>query len=500
MTEESYNHDRNSVYEKLQASIGDRFVAFRPRILYCSLFVWNTVTCGKFIAPLLQHLSPKFSDSLVGETLAMQYLIVACLAGWGGSLADTTEKRFSQWGQGRLLVLAGSVMLGTIAFMGHALPELVAGHWEILRTKSEPDYANWDFVLVWHILMRCIYAVGMAICAPAIDGLALAHLDIMEGATQADFGKERMYGALFWGLGSLVNGVGIDCFGFDFLYFMVIFSTVTTYLVIGVYMWGLDRDSTGAFARKIGAIETNSCPMSSQNNKEQTAFLPPQNATNSDNIPTKSLLLMLCKTGYGVALMFFLFVLASGISVVDNLAFMFFSFLGSSDTMNGFTVVFTVFMEVPCFYLAPELLKRHGPGRMLLYAGLAYVIRVTGYTVVPKGHMWMVLILELFHGITYACQKVGSVEYVAQIMPKGLEASGQGILLLVNYFGVVVGLVVAGWMQEKLGPRVMYGFMGLVVFLGVIVLVVAEKCSSDVAEPNVMVNHLKGERTHLIQK
>eukprot|EP00804_Cyclotella_cryptica_P011150 CCRYP_021219-RA/>CCRYP_021219-RA protein AED:0.31 eAED:0.36 QI:0/0/0/1/1/1/2/0/391 len=354
----------------------DKFVAFRPRILYCSLFVWNTVTCGKFIAPLLQHLSPNFSESVIGETLAIQYLIVACLAGWGGSLADTAERRFSRWGRGRLLVLAGSVLLGTIAFLGHSLPELVAGKCEMLGTKYDPEHAHWDFVLAWHVLMRFVYAVGMAICAPAIDGLALAHLDIMEGATQADFGKERMYGALFWGLGSLANGVGIDRFGFDFLYFMHSDNISDNRLV---YV-GFGKRFNGRFDGKIDAIETKSFAISVQFNKEETGFSSQEEDTNSKEVPASALLLMLCKTGYGVALMFFLFVLASGISVVDNLAFMFFAFLGSSDTMNGFTVIFTVFMEVPCFYFAPELLKRHGPGRMLLYAGLAYVIRVTGYT------------------------------------------------------------------------------------------------------------------------
>ena len=155
-------------------------------------------------------------------------------------------------------------------------------------------------------------------------------------------------------------------------------------------------------------------------------------------------------------------------------------------------------MEVPCFYLAPELLKRHGPFLMMIYAGAAYVIRVFGYTLVPPGHMGLILLLETFHGVTYACQKVGSVEYVARIVPKGYEASGQGILLLVNYFGVVVGLFVAGWMQEAFGPRIMYAFMGFIVFLGMIVLVIAEKCEElNVSKEKEEKNN---EQTRLLKK
>ena len=106
-------------------------------------------------------------------------------------------------------------------------------------------------------------------------------------------------------------------------------------------------------------------------------------------------------------------------------------------------------------------------------------MRMIGYTLVPIGHMWMVLILETLHGFTYACQQVGSVEYVARLMPKGFEASGQGILIFIKYFGVVVGLFSAGWVEQAFGMREMYGFMGTLVFLGMIVLILARECSKD---------------------
>lgn len=161
-------------------------VAYRPRILYSAIFVWNTVTCGKFIAPLLQELSPKFTDSVIGVTLSFQYGIVATLAGFGGSLADSIERRSSKWGHGRLLVLASSIMLGTLAFIGHALP----GYLEYHEEASSIHFGkySWDNVLLWHVLMRFAYAVSMSICAPALDGLTLAHLEIIKDGAQSEFG------------------------------------------------------------------------------------------------------------------------------------------------------------------------------------------------------------------------------------------------------------------------------------------------------------------------
>jgi len=465
-------------------------IAFRPRLLYSTIFVWSTLTCGKFTAPLLQQLSPRFSESMIGMTFALQYAIVACLAGWGGSLSDTQERTSSSWGWGRLKVLSLALSLGTLAFLGHGLPE-----W--LNTVFPKDGT---MVLVWHISMRCIYAVSLGIVAPCLDGLALAHLDCIEGASTIDFGKERMYGAMWWGLGSLAAGMGIDYYGFDFLYALLGISTLASYISMVVYLWGLSRDTTGVFKYrgnhdKIGG-----------NSKSEYQCEEAKDAHENDDIVSNvELMCMVCKTGYGRALLFCVFTLAMGISVVDNLAFIFFDTLGASNTMDGWTVVFTVIVEIPVFYVAPMLLERYGPGRLLLAAGIAYVIRVVGYTMVPDGKMYIVLVLEMLHGISYAGSKAGSVEFISRVIPKGHEASGQGILIFVTYFGIVAGLMMAGWIQETLGARVMFRVMALIVSSGITVLLAAELFGdkehrqSDTDRPDTKEEGGFGEHCYLIK-
>ena len=130
--------------------------------------------------------------------------------------------------------------------------------------------------------------------------------------------------------------------------------------------------------------------------------------------------------------------------------------------------------EVPIFYLAPRFLQRYGPGKLLLAAGIAYVVRVIGYTL--TSHMSIILLLDTLHGISYAGGKAGSVEYIVQMVPKGYEATGQGLLIFVNYVGIVAGLFAGGHIQETLGPRVMFDVMALIVGFGCVVLFLAEIC------------------------
>ena len=429
-------------------------------------------------------------------TFALQYAIVACLASWGGSLADAQERTASSWGRGRVLVLTLALTLGTVAYMGHSIPEYMIG--------SLPENSDGTITMVWHIAMRCIYAVSMGIAAPCLDGLALAHLECMEGATTSDFGKERMYGALWWGIGSLAAGIGIDYFGFDFLYTFLAISLMACYAVILLYLWGLGRDTTGAFMKETCEIVPSDDLLASisrseyeYKNEEEDSFTV---ATDGNILSNTDLLRMVCNTNYGRSLLFFTFTLAIGISVVDNLAFIFFDSIGASNTMNGWTVVFTVLFETQVFYAAPMLLERYGPGKLLLAAGFAYVIRVVGYTFVPDGKMYIVLLLETLHGVSYAGSKVGSVEFIARIIPRGYEAAGQGILIFVTYMGVVAGLIAAGWIQQTLGARVMFRFMAVIVSIGIAVLLIAE-CLHDEDEEADKEESDKpaGENSHLTQ-
>jgi len=465
-----------------------------------------------------------FTDGVVGMTLAVQYAIVAIFAGYGGRLSDLEERKYQLsrqqqqqpsgsihnsnnsnsnsgggcWGVGRLKVLSFSILLGTCAILGHAVPSLYSQYYQTTTTYNPTHHhsqqVQFPYELSWQVTMRCIYALSLAIMAPCLDGLALAHLDCIDGASQADFGKERMYGAAFWGIGSLCAGVGIDRFGFGFLYVMTVLTAVVSYVAIGVYLVGLRRDTTGAFVVSAVVVPPSSSSLLVTVGEEdwngigylgaeqQRRPTPSSRNTSSSN-PTEGennrtsamqLFSLICQTGYGKALLFFVFALAVGISIVDNLAFIFFDTLGSSNTMNGLTVVFTVIFEVPIFYLAPRILQKHGPGKLLLAAGIAYVVRVLGYTVAP--HMSVVLLLETLHGVSYAGGKAGSVEYIAQIAPKGYEATGQGLLIFVNYMGIVAGLFAGGHIQETLGSRAMFYVMATIVALGTVVLLIAEIC------------------------
>jgi len=78
----------------------------------------------------------------------------------------------------------------------------------------------------------------------------------------------------------------------------------------------------------------------------------------------------------------------------------------------------------------------------------------------------IVLALDLFHGITFACSQSAGVAYMNEIIPDSYEASGQGILVLVRGLGGTIGLAFGGIVQENIGARHLYSCLGLIVFGG----------------------------------
>ena len=79
-------------------------------------------------------------------------------------------------------------------------------------------------------------------------------------------------------------------------------------------------------------------------------------------------------------------------------------------------------------------------------------------------HLGLVLLLEPLHGVTYACAKTASIEFVARVAEVGFEASAQGVMSsLSGGLAPAVSLPLAGLVTDKLGANVLYrGAAGLV--------------------------------------
>jgi MFS family permease len=123
-------------------------------------------------------------------------------------------------------------------------------------------------------------------------------------------------------------------------------------------------------------------------------------------------------------------------------------------------------LEIPVFSIADRLLRRYGSSRLLLRAMVCYIVRVLGYSCIPRGHVRYALVLEPLHGVTYAASQTAVVDWVAQRMPHGYDATGQGFIYMFRGGGAIVGLLLGGWVQDTWGARWLYRMAAVVVTMG----------------------------------
>jgi predicted MFS family arabinose efflux permease len=68
--------------------------------------------------------------------------------------------------------------------------------------------------------------------------------------------------------------------------------------------------------------------------------------------------------------------------------------------------------------------------------------------------------------VTYACSKVASVHFVADIAPDGMQATAQGIVSSVAAVGKLLGTSLGGYVEETYGSDVLY--RGAAVLLSIV--------------------------------
>ena len=266
-------------------------------------------------------------------------------------------------------------------------------------------------------------------------------------------------------LANSVFGALIDSFGFGILYVTSVISFLGCCLVF--YFYAKSEYATAAISlEEIAVSETG-------NSEEEETFTDEDYQTVNEKLSFFSLITTLYNQPrhlLNISYMIALFMLHIGMSVVENLIFLYFEFLGGSNTLCGITVAITVLFELPIFHYAPFILKWMKSPVWMFQAGcIAYVVRVVGYSIIPESHAPWVLILEPLHGVTIGFVLTGSVAFVDSLMPKGYESSGQGFLSSVTGLGQFFGLCIGGVLEGRVLYRVLAGivsFGSLILHIG----------------------------------
>ena len=260
---------------------------------------------------------------------------------------------------------------------------------------------------------------------PMSDSLLLASLE-----DKSRYGEVRLWGALTYGLGNFVLGIAIQTYGdFNPMFAMGLMTVLPAIGVVYLILPPFASETKPTVHLSFSAVASL--------------------LTHSSSIKV-----------------FFInaIIIGAALSLVESLLFVAMerTMNGSSPVLAGASVLVSVLFELPIFHIAPTLITKLGTKKMLLIANLAWIIRALGYATFSSA--WIVLILEILHGVTFGLFFSAGVHVCVREAPPGLESTMQSLLdMTFSGFGVALGTIGGGYLFDSIGTSTTFlVFCGLV--------------------------------------
>lgn len=359
-----------------------------PKLLYfCYFAAMASVT--PFLA--LYYKQVGLSGRQIGLLASLSPLVALLAAPFWGGLADATQQHR------RLLLLAISCFLLAVFGLSFAT------------------------TLLWLIPLVVAFAFFSAPIMPLVDNSVLEAL----GARKQEYGKQRLWGAIGWGVSAALIGSITERYGLGWAFYGCI-------LIMSVNLFGATR------------LTISHAQIGSNFWKNLRYFV------------TSWPWLIFLST---------VFVNGIGMSFTNNFLFLYMSSLHASKTLMGFALFAASLSELPAFFFSDRLLRRWGSRGLLIAALLAQATRMFAYAAMPSP--WFVLLINLLHGLTFSAMWVAAVNYTNEHAPVGLGATAQGVLsgLSMGLAGMV-GALIGGVLYDSVGPAAMFACGGVLTLLG----------------------------------
>ena len=168
------------------------------------------------------------------------------------------------------------------------------------------------------------------------------------------------------------------------------------------------------------------------------------------------------------------FIAGIGMATINNYLFVYMQSLGASKTLMGIALTVSTISEVPAMFFSDRLLRRFGARGMLVIAMTTIGLRLICYSLTTQP--WVVLVIQLVHGLTFAAIYTAGVHYADQIAPSGMKATTQGMFSgTLMGFGSATGGLLGGILMDHFSPGGMYAIAGTLVLIGLITFLLVER-------------------------
>jgi len=280
------------------------------------------------------------------------------------------------------------------------------------------------------VLLAEFVAAPAVPLADAAIGLTLSD----NGYTFADYGKQRLWGAVSWG----------------FIFAPAVGATVA-------FTRGRLREA----APYIGHV------LSSMGSWRAARRLhtPPAGARSAAETGALAAALRGASATPGFRQRLCLFLaLGAALGCMDTFLFVLLRELGGGTWLDGVALTVTCVSETAIFFYAGDMERAMGTTGCLHVVIVCYVVRLLYYSALPfLPSPWWVLPAQLLHGVTFGLYWAVGNSYMRAVAPPGMHSSLQSLFQGLTQAGSFMGLLVAGALVQAIGcARMFLAFAGMV--------------------------------------
>ena len=288
----------------------------------------------------------------------------------------------------------------------------IAGTWAAaLALASTSSYALLIVIVTAHAFAG---APVMPLADSTVIGLLGARTDL--------YGTQRLWGAIGWGLSGLVIGFVTERFGltWSFVGYLLLMASGGI-MVAALPKPVLTLKARGNYGEDVHRLLSN---------PGWLAFL------------VSSLLGGLYLT------------------IEVNFLMLYMASLGAGESLMGIALVVSTLGELPIWALAPYLLRRLGPRGLLAVALLSGAVQGMAFSLATTP--WMILPIQLLHGLAFSAAWAAGVAYVARTAPKGTQATAQGLFSgIMMGLAAAIGAIVGGQLFDRVGGAMTFRLAAL---------------------------------------
>jgi MFS transporter, PPP family, 3-phenylpropionic acid transporter len=163
-----------------------------------------------------------------------------------------------------------------------------------------------------------------------------------------------------------------------------------------------------------------------------------------------------------------------GMATINNYLFIYMQSLGASKALMGVALMVSTASEIPALFFGNHFLRRFGARGLLIIAMATIGLRLICYSLTTL--FWVVLLIQLVHGLTFAIILIAGVSYADQVAPAGMKATTQGMFSgTLMGFGAATGGLLGGVLMERFQPAGMYGIVGAIVLVSLVAFLFIER-------------------------